>query len=170
MPKPLALALCLVSSIAVSSIALAQDCPWMPDSRIDKAFPARAPWSTMAGDRGRCKFISTGTPPPSTISVTQMIKASAEEAEKYVKNVGSGMAKSYRVTPLPALGTEGVAVRENANDGRMLTLIGHQKSIVVMTQMSFREGVTETEQAAAVALTQEAFALDTGGGLEMPKP
>lgn len=168
MLKHIALALCLVSSAAA---ARAQGCPWMAEGRIDKAFPGRAPWGTMAGGQGRCKFISSGTePPPSTVSVTQILKASPEEAAKYVKTVGGGMAKSYAVSPLAALGTEGVAVRETSGDGRMLTLIGHAKNVVVMTQMSFPGGVKDAERDAAVALTQEAFALDTGGGLQMPSP
>lgn len=161
MLKPLAFALCLVSSLAH-----AQECPWMATSRIDKAIPEKAPWSVMAGGQGRCKFIS-GT---NTISLTQMVQASAEAAEKYVTTVGGGMAKSYAVSPLAAIGKAGVAVRQNDPKGDMLTLIGHQKSIVVMTQMSIRGGVSEAQQAAAVALTQETFGLDTGGGLKMPSP
>lgn len=153
-----------------SSLAHAQECPWLPVSRIDKAFPDRAPWSTMAGGQGRCKFISDQRRPASTISLTQMIQASASAAEKYVSTVGGGMVKSYLVTPLPAIGKAGVAVRKNdlpSND--MLTLIGHQKEIVVMTQMTFQGGVTDAHQATAQALTLETFALDTGGGLQMPQ-
>ena len=152
----------------VASVAQAQDCSWMSVDRIDKAFQSRAAWSTMAADAGRCKFISTQAVPPSTISVTQIVKGSAEEAEKYARSVGSGMAASYRVTPLTAIGAAGAAVREKTNDGRMLTLVGHQKNIVVMIQMSFPGGVSPADESAAVAIAQETFGLDTGGGLKMP--
>jgi formylglycine-generating enzyme required for sulfatase activity len=50
----------------------------------------------------------------------------------------------------------------------MLTLIGHQKSIVVMAQLSFHGGVSAAQQATAERLTRETFALDTGGGLILP--
>ena len=141
----------------------------MPVSRIDTAFPDRAPWSVLAGGQGRCKYISS-TKGTSTISLTQMIQTSAQEAESYVKTVGGGMAKSYLVTPLPAIGKAGVAVRQNdIPTSEMLTLIGHQKDIVVMTQMTFRGGVNAAQQATAEALTIETFTLDTGGGLVMPK-
>jgi len=166
MSKLLALALCLAASAAG-----AQPCPWMSASRLDQAFPDRAPWTVLVGGQGRCKFLSSGKSPASTIGLTQIVEASAEEAERYVKAVGGGMAKTYRVTSLPEIGMAGVAVRENGvKDSRMLTLIGHRKKIVVMAQLSFYGGVDETQQSAAVALTLETFALDTGGGLQMPKP
>jgi len=165
MLKPLILAICLVSPFAY-----ADQCPWMPDSRINEAYPDRAPWTTMAGGQGRCKFVSDQSKPSSTLSLTQMLKASPLEAEKYVKTVAGGMAKSYLVKPAAAIGTAGVAVRQDdAPDSRMLTLIGHQKNIVVMTQLSFYGGVNAAQQVQAEALTKETFGIDTGGGLQMPK-
>lgn len=149
---------------------LAGACEWMPISRIDQAYPDGAPWSTLAASAGRCKFSSDSSRPSSSISLTQMVQESPEAAAEYVRTVGGGMSKSYRVEPLAAIGEEGVAVREHAADGRMLTLIGHRKNIVVMTQMSFLGGVDEAEQAAAVELTLEWLELDTGGGLVLPKP
>ena len=163
--KALALALSLGAPIAH-----ADSCPWMPDSRIDAAFPDRAPWSVMAGGQGRCKWVSDQRKPASTISLTQMIQASPAEAEKYVTTVGGGMAKGgYAVTPLPSIGKAGVAVRQQEPDSQMLTLIGHQKNNVVMTQMSFQKGVDAAQQATAEKLTLETLAADTGGGLVMPK-
>ncbi|MEO8196120.1 MAG: hypothetical protein ABI689_05315 [Thermoanaerobaculia bacterium] len=50
-----------------------------------------------------------------------------------------------------------------------LTLVGHEMTIVVMTQMEFTGGVSETQQAKAVELTEETFALDTGGGCRRPQ-
>jgi hypothetical protein len=165
MLKALALALCFSAPLAH-----ADSCPWMPDSRINAAFPDRAPWSVMAGGQGRCKWVSDESKPSSTISLIQMIEKSPAEAGKYVTTVGGGMAKSgYAVAPLPSIGEAGVAVRENEPDSRMLTLIGHQKNNVVMTQMSFYKGVNAAQQDAAVKLTQETFSADTGGGLVMPK-
>jgi hypothetical protein len=123
----------------------------------------------MAGGQGRCKFVSDQSKPSSTISLTQMVQTSAREAEDYAQTVGSGMAESYKVTPESSIGKAGVAVREKEAQGsRMLTLIGHQKNIVVMTQMSFLGGVSAAQQATAIDLTKETFALDTGGGLKMP--
>lgn len=163
--KSLALALCLAAPLAH-----AQSCPWMPDSRIDAAYPDRAPWTVMAGGQGRCKWVSDQSKASSTISLTQMIQSSPAEAEKYVTTVGGGMAESgYAVAPLPGIGKAGVAVREKEPDSRMLTLIGHQKNNVVMTQMSFWKGVDAAQQAAAEKLTLETLAADTGGGLVMPK-
>jgi hypothetical protein len=147
---------------------LAEPCAWMPDSRIDQAYGDRAPWSTMAGSAGRCKFVSDSRKPASTISLTQMVQESLAAAATYVSTVAAGMAKTYRVEPLKSIGQEGVAVREQEKDGRMLTLIGHRDNIVVMTQMSFLGGVDEAQQAEAVALTLEWLELETGGGLVLP--
>ena len=155
--------------LMLSPFASAGDCPWLEDSRIDSAFPDRAPWSVMSGGQGRCKWVSDSSKPASTISLTQMIQESDAEAADYAKTVGGGMAKSYAVSALPGIGKAGVAVREQAADGRMLTLIGHQKKIVVMTQLSFHGGVSAEQQATAEKLTQETFVADTGGGLVMPK-
>jgi hypothetical protein len=151
------------------SLASAEECPWLPSSRIDHAYPDRAPWSTMIGGEGRCKFISDQSKPASVLSLTQIIKASPQEAEAYVKSVASGMAKSYNVTPAPALGKNGAAVRQKeASAHTMLTLIGHQKNVVVMAQLSFYGEITEAQQQQAQELTKETFTLNTGGGLKMP--
>ena len=164
MRKPL-LVLALLAAMPVA----ADDCPWLADSRIDTAFPDRAPFAIFAGaaGQGRCKWIGEAN---STISLVQMIKASPAEAEEYVKTVGGGMAKSYDVKPAPAIGKAGVAVRESGSpaDGRMLTLIGHRGNEVIMTQISFHEGVSAAQQAEAEKLTIEMFGKDTGGGLQMP--
>lgn len=159
------------SLVLFAGPVIAEPCAWMPESRIDDAYGDRAPWSTMAGGAGRCKFISDSRKPASTISLTQMVQESPEAAAAYVRTVGGGMAKTYRVEPLKSIGEEGVAVREQEKDGkggRMLTLIAHRGNIVVMTQMSFLDGVDEAQQAAAVALTLEWLELETGGGLVLP--
>lgn len=152
----------------VSPIAEADQCPWMPNSRIDGAYPGRAPWTTLVSGQGRCKFMSDSSRPSSSISLTQMVKVSADDAEKYVKTVGGGMAKNYIVAPLKAIGNEGVVVRQDEPNSRMLTLIGHEKDIVVMAQLSFFGGVNAEEQATAQTLTIETFTADTGGGLQLP--
>ncbi len=161
-----------VALLLAAPLVAAEDCPWLADSRIDEAFPDRAPWSILAGaaGQGRCKWVSDSSRPSSQISLIQMIKASPAEAQEYVKKVGGGMAKTYLVKPEPGIGTEGVAVRQDeAADSRMLTLIGHQGNEVIMTQMSFLGGVDAEQQAEAVKLTVEMFGRDTGGGLVLPK-
>lgn len=34
---------CLLLSLAIEPLARAQDCPWLPDSRMDEAYPQMAP-------------------------------------------------------------------------------------------------------------------------------
>src|SRR3569623_228455 len=152
----------------ITPLAHAEQCAWMPDSTINEAFPDRAPWSLMVGGQGRCKFISDQGKPSSTISLTQMIEASPQEAESYARTVGGGMSESYAVPPDPGLGQAAYAVRQKEADGNMLTLIGHQKNVVVMTQMMFQGGVSAAQQAKAEELTRQTFAADTGGGLKLP--
>jgi len=168
MHKPLLMAALLLAA----PLAVADECPWMPNSRLDAAFADRTPWTIFAGQagQGRCKWTSDESRPASVISLVQMIKTSPAEAEDYVKTVGGGMAKSYDVKPAPGIGKAGVAVRETGSpaDGRMLTLIGHRGNEVIMTQMSFHEGVSAAQQAEAEKLTIEMFGKDTGGGLQMP--
>jgi hypothetical protein len=164
-------ALLTLTILLAAPLAYSQECPWMAVSHINQAYPDRAPWTTMAGGQGRCKFISDQRKPSSTLSLTQIVESSPQEAQDYAKDVGAGMADSYQVKPDPAIGTAGAAVREQKSaDSRMLTLIGHQKNIVVMAQLSFFGGVSEAQQAKAEELTKETFGLDTGGGLKMPKP
>lgn len=164
MLKLLAAAICLASPLTY-----ADECPWMHTNHIDEAYPDRAPWTTMAGGRGRCKFVSDERKPSSTLSLTQMVQASPKDAEAYVKDVAEGMAESYQVKPVDGIGKNGVAVREkDTAHSQMLTLIGDQKNIVVMAQLSFQGGVSEAQQAKAVELTKETFGIDTGGGLQMP--
>ena len=139
-----------------------------PDHDAPPAYPEMAPWALFVAESGRCKFMSTKLQSPSTLSLTQMIQESPERAESYARNVGSGMAKSYDVTPDPAIGKAGAAVREKTAGSRMLTLIGHQKNVVVMAQLSFYGGVSAAQQTIAEQLTQETFTADTGGGLKMP--
>jgi len=164
MLKTLTLGICLASPFAY-----ADQCPWMPDSRINAAYPDRAPWTAMVGGPGRCKFVCDQRKASSTLSLTQMVKATPQEAEAYVVTVARGMAETYQVKPVNVIGKAGVAMREDsAPNSRMLSLIGHQRNIVVMTQLSFYGGVNEAQQAKAQELTTQTFAIDTGGGLRMP--
>jgi hypothetical protein len=163
MRKLVFLSLCLIAPLVH-----AEDCSWMPVSKINAAFPDRAPWSLMIGGQGRCKFVSDQSKPSSVISLTQMIQSSPAEAESYAKTVGGGMAESYAVKPDPGIGKAGYAVRQKEADGNMLTLIGHQKNVVVMTQMMFQGGVSAAQQMVAEELTKQTFTADTGGGLKLP--
>ena len=139
----------------------------MPSSRIDKAYPELGPWSVIAGGQGRCKFVSDQTRPANAISFTQIIKPSAQEAEKYARTIGTGMSNSYDVKSVTALGNAGVAVRQKGG-GDMLTLVANRKNTVVMTQMMFQGGVNSAQQATAESLTQETLGMDTGGGIVFP--
>lgn len=148
----------LLLVLALGSPAAAQECPWLPADRIDEAYSRMAPWRTLAGGAGRCKFISTGLP-NNVLSLTSMVKASPGEAESYVRSLRESMAKTYDARPLPALGRAGFGVRQR-DDGAsgFLTLVGHGGPIVVMAQLSFRARVTDAEEATAVALAKETLA------------
>jgi hypothetical protein len=140
---------------------------------MDKLFPDKAPWSTLDVRQGRCKFLTDQSQAPiGSFAVNQIVESSAKEAEEYVRSLGEGMAEggSYRVKPEPALGKAGIAVWPGkASDNSMLTLAGHEKNIVVMTNITFPHGIDAAAQAKAIELTKKVFALDTGGGLVMPK-
>ena len=151
---------CLLLSLAIEPLARAQDCPWLPDSRMDEAYPQMAPWSTLAEGVGRCKFNSVGRRPNNFFTLTSMVKATPREAESYVRSLHDSMAKTYQASPLPAIGPGGFGVkpRDDGTSG-FLTLVGHRGKVVVMAQLTFREPVTDAEKAVAVALTKETFSL-----------
>jgi hypothetical protein len=149
---------CLLLFLALGPLARAQDCPWLPDSRMDEAYPRMAPWNTLAGGVGRCKFISTGRRPNNVLTLTSMVKASPREAQSYVRSLHDSMAKTYQARPLPAIGPGGFSVRQRDDEtSGFLTLVGHSGKVVVMAQLSFRAPVTDAEEAVAVALTKETF-------------
>lgn len=161
----------LVACLTVSTTVLA-DCPFLPESRMDKLFPDQAPWSTLDARQGRCKFLTDQSRAPiGSLAVNQIVEVSPKEAEDYVRSLGKGMTEGgYRVESVPALGAAGIAVRPGkASENGMLTLAGHSKNIVVMTNITFGHGVDAATQAKAVDLTREMFAADTGGGLVLPK-
>lgn len=164
--------LVLAACLAVSTTCFA-DCPWLPVSRMDEIFPDKAPWSMLDVRQGRCKFLTDESQAPiGSFAINQIVESSAKEAEEYVRSLGEGMAEggSYRVKPEPALGKAGIAVWPGkASDNSMLTLAGHEKNIVVMTNITFPRGIDAATQAKAIELTKKVFALDTGGGLQLPK-
>ncbi len=149
----------LLLFFALGPLARAQDCPWLPDGRMDEAYPQMAPWSTLAGGVGRCKFISTGRRPNNILTLTSMVKATPREAEGYVRSLHDSMAKTYEASPLPAIGPGGFGVRQRGDEtSGLLTLVGHSGKVVVMAQLSFRARVTDAEEAVAVALAKETLA------------
>lgn len=162
----------IAACLALSTTCLA-DCPWLSESRMNDVFPDQAPWSTLDVRQGRCKFLTDQSRSPiGSLAVNQIVEPSAKEAENYVRSLGEGMAEggSYRVEPETRLGKDGIAVWPGkASDHSMLTLAGHDKNVVVMTSILFPHGVDAATQAKAIDLTKEAFAIDTGGGLQMPK-
>lgn len=165
--------LVLAACLAMCSTCFADDCPWLPLSRMDKIFPDQAPWSMLDVRQGRCKFLTDQSKAPiGSFAINQIVEGSAKEAEEYVRSLGEGMAEdgSYRVKPESALGKAGIAVWPGkASDNNMLMLAGHRKNIVVQTSIQFGHAIDATTQAKAIDLTKEVFALDTGGGLVMPK-
>lgn len=149
------------------------DCPWLPLRRVDEIFPDQAPWSMVDERPGRCKFVSDlRRTLGGLLAVNQIVEGSAKQAEEYVRSLGEGMAEdgAYRVTPEPTLGKAGIAVWPGkASDNSMLYLAGHQKNIVVMTNLTFPDGIDAAALAKARDLTKTVFTLDTGGGLQLPQ-
>ena len=163
--------LILTACLAASSSCFA-DCPWLPQSRMDEIFPDKAPWSMLDVRQGRCKFLTDQSRAPiGSFAINQIVKASAKEAESYVRSLSKGMNESgsYRVKPETTLGKAGIAVWPvDALDNSMLLLAGHEKNIVVMTTVMFQDGIDAATESKARDLTKKIFTLDTGGGLQMP--
>jgi len=150
---------CLLLALVLGPAARAQECPWLPEGRMDEAYPRMAPWRTMAGGVGRCKFISGGRQPNNVVSLTSMVKASPGEAESYVRSLHESMAGTYQASSLPALGPGGFGARQRGDEtSGVLVLVGHGGKVVVMAQLAFRARVTEAEESVAVGLAKETLA------------
>lgn len=77
-------ACCSLSLFLVVGPSSAEECAFLPAAKLDAAFPAQAPWSTLVGGAGgRCKFLSRSDQYPSTFSLTQVVQEDEAAAAAY---------------------------------------------------------------------------------------
>lgn len=158
--SPLALLLALA---AVAAPVAAEDCGWLPTSKLDQAFPQYAPWEVMVGGvAGSCKFASDSSRPANIFGANQMIKASADEAEQFVAEMRAPMSQSYAVTPLPALGAQAFTYRPKPGSGmedRSIYFVAHRQQVAVIASLVTQDPVTPAAIEAASGLVRAALAI-----------
>ena len=159
-PRFLLLALLL----AGSTFARADECAWLSNAALDKAFPQYAPWQTMVGGTaGHCQFTSNPRKSPNIFSAIQMVEKSPKEATELVKSMKAEMVKTQKVEAAPRLGAEGFYYRpreaDGTSDGKSLFFTGHHKQVAINGSLVFQDPVTPATIDAAQTLLLSAFVL-----------
>jgi hypothetical protein len=156
--------LALGALLALSQQAFAEDCAWLSNAALDKAFPQYAPWNTMVGGTaGHCQFTSNPRKSPNIFSAIQMVKASPKEAAELVKTMKAAMVATQTIEPAPRLGAEGFFYRpkeaDGSSDGKTLFFVGHHKQVAINGSLTFQDPVTPETIKSAETLLLSAFVL-----------
>lgn len=164
--------LLLFTSSLNASVFPVWPCEWMLDSRIDDAFPAGAPWSTIDSIEGYCKFASSEQLHSSTVSLTQIVRKSPAVAHGYVTAIADYMVEyeHFQAVRIPTIGSAGVALLQlkPEPEQQRLDILGNRDNIVVIAELRFDGGVDAEQRKAAELLIIEAFDADTQGGYPLP--
>jgi hypothetical protein len=142
----------------------AEECGWLSNAAVDKAFPAYAPWSTMVGGTaGACQFLGSSRKGANIFGVNQMINGSEKEAVDLVRSMKSEIKKTHAVVPVPRLGAEGFVYQPKDGDPdanrRSMFFTGHHKQVVILGTLNLVDAITPETQKAAETLVLSAFVL-----------
>lgn len=155
--------LALGALLVFAKLAAAEECGWLSNAAVNKAFPGYAPWSTqVGGTAGSCQFISTRRG-VAIFGVNQMVHPSPKEALELVRSMKAEMQKTHTVVPVPRLGAEAFMYQPkdgDATENRSTMLFtGHRKQVVILGTLNLREPISPEQQTAAETLMLSAFVL-----------
>jgi hypothetical protein len=159
---PLHSSLALILAIAATSVQAAEDCGFLPTSKVNETFAEFAPWRTMVGGAvGHCTFLSDERAlPNSVISFIQQFKSSKADANDLYENMRRGLVDEYIVKDMKGLGDRTFRYElkdDGAQGSRMTSIVAQKDSLVITVTLNLHRAVTEADVRAAATLGQ--FAL-----------
>jgi hypothetical protein len=166
---PLLSLLALILAIAATTVHAAEDCGFLPISKVEETLAEFAPWHTMVGGAvGRCTFLSgKRAQPNSVVSVIQQFKSSKADANDVYEKMRRKLAEEYTVKNMQELGDR--AFRYEPKDGaqgvNMTSIVAQKDQLVITVSLNLQRAVTEADARAAATLGQ--FALRGANDKEM---
>jgi hypothetical protein len=147
---PLRALLALILAVAATTGLAAEDCGFLPTSRVDETFAEGAPWRTMVGGAiGRCAFLSNESAPPNFLDFMQQFKSSKADADKVYEAMRQGLAGEHALKDVKDLGDR--AFRYEPGEGAT-SIIAQKNRLVITVTLSMQRALTEADVRAAAEL------------------
>jgi hypothetical protein len=159
---PLHASLALILTVAATTVHAAEDCGFLPTSKVDETFAEFAPWHTMVGGAiGHCTFLSNKRALTNSVSFIQQFKSSKADANGVYESMRRGLADDeYRVKDMKDLGDRAFRYEPKDGDAQglyMTSIVAQKGQLVITVTLNLQRAVTEADVRAAATLGQ--FAL-----------
>lgn len=147
----------------------AEECAWLPVSRVAEVLSTYSPWQTMSGGQvGSCQFMGRSRAGPAMLGYTQMVKDSPGQAQDFVASMRRNLGSGHVIEELDGLGSKGFGYRPSDDSAgaerSTLFLVGHEGRVVVMGTLTVPGGISASSRDAFLALARSAFALSADPG------
>ncbi|MDR2688807.1 MAG: hypothetical protein LBB76_03515 [Azoarcus sp.] len=144
----------LILVAATTTAYAAEDCGFLPASRVDEAFAEFAPWHTRVGGTvGHCVFLSSKHA-SSMVSFIQQFKSSKADANGVYEAMRQGLDDGYTIKEVKGLGERAFSYEPKDDDSHMTAIVAQKDHLVITVTLSLQRAATAADLRAAVELGQ----------------
>lgn len=147
--KALPFATCLL--LLACAPALAQKCPTIETSIMDKGFSEYAPWRVTSGGQGQCSFSTKNT--SVNFGFSHIVSPTLEAARAGAADMKRAVAATSLVEPMPSLGEEGFTYQQKKPNGEVdrsqMFFYGHRGTIGVTGYLNLKGPITPEQRLLA---------------------
>ncbi len=131
--------------------ALAQKCPTIETSILDKGFSESAPWRVMSGGPGQCSFSTRNT--SVNFGFSHIVSPTPEAARAGALDMKRAVASTSVVEPMPSLGEEGFTYQQKAPNGEVdrsqMFFYGHRGTVGLSGYLNLKGPITPERRLLA---------------------
>jgi hypothetical protein len=154
------IALCLM---LVTTSVLAQKCPHIDITMLNKGFADAGPWRTVSGGPAECSFM--GRSSSINLGFSHVVSRSAEVATAGAADMRKGVAATSVVEPIPALGEHGIAYQPKKDNGQVdrtsMFFYGHRGTVGVSGYLNLKDPITPAQRDLAANLIASTLGIAT---------
>ena len=140
--------------LAGMTSAVAQKCPTIDVSMVNKGFPEAGPWRVMSGGPGECSFTTKNT--SVNFGFSHMVAKSAQAATASATEMRQAVVATSLVQAMPTLGEKGIAYQPKKPDGSIdrtsMFFYGHLGGVNVSGYLNLKGPITPAQQDLAANL------------------
>ncbi|MFO1304728.1 MAG: hypothetical protein U1F54_13430 [Burkholderiales bacterium] len=147
--KILPFAACLL--LLASTASLAQRCPTIETSLMDKGFAEYAPWRVTSGGPGQCSFSTRNT--SVNFGFSHVVSPTLDAATAGALDMKRAVAATSLVEPMPSLGEEGFTYQQRKPNGEVdrsqMFFYGHRGTIGLTGYLNLTGPITPEQRLLA---------------------
>jgi len=144
-----------------STSALAQKCPTLDITILNKGYAEDGPWRTVSGGPGECSF--RGKTTSINLGFSHSAARSVEAATAAASEMRQAVAPTSVVEAMPALGEHGIAYQPKKPDGQVdrtsMFFSGHRGTLGVSGYLNLKNPITPAQRDLAANLISSSLGM-----------